>query len=431
MNAFADFMLMEPERIASGPTEVINEMQARSYVIDSLFAGRDERDMIRGGPTCKDFVIFDRPSTAVEYDPNDDHNWQNPQFVREHEQAWKFLLDHMACTEHELGKALGSDYPSDTQTEEAFKSLRHTKESGFKLSIVNALEAQIWCSPFGNQAAMSDGGRKPISIPAWATELPTGLPVGWTSGSVGGFNPVVDPKWRGNISHYDPTLAFKPTTAAGAGKFVTGTFASGNPYTPVSPDTGIQVNDLFGAFDDMHSKMNFRVSPMISGAITVREDRQKIWTDREGKKNWQAALRASNDTLAVSRQDPAYNYPRSSGIPVVDIEALNNAAIYPAHSAAVDQRLTGGSADILDITAVSAVQTHSHPNTIVQGPRYFFLNLNHLGPKINGGKFMQRMPVIVPERKPHARIFPVDTWWLLWCESRRRSCGVIAPFRIA
>ena len=441
---FTDFMLTSPPKTVTGAMQLINEMQRTSYFMAEFVQGRDASHVIQHGPECQDFIILDRPSTAQEYSPADDTDWINPQFMQRQALPWRFLMDHMAWTQFEVDQAIGTAYPSREQLRNAYKSLRHGKESGLMMSLANKFDDQLLCTPFGNDTEMAGAtGRKPMGVSAWLTEVSTGLPAGWSSGTnVGNINPVTQRNWRNPVGFYDPQKPVQsnpaatnerqrdtPTVVNDSGSTA---FTSGNPYKPQSPDSSVTVFNIFGAFDEMWSKLNFRAPLTLQG---YAEDpgirRQKILTSRAGQLLYKQALRSSNDTLAPSRQDPAYAHPAHSGVPVVDIEGLNNAAIYPAHSTTVDQRLTGGAADVIDISAISATQTESHPNTILQGPRFLFLNMNLIYPIFNGEHYLERLDIIKPERKPHSRVLPIDNWWQLWCQSRRRAGGWICPMPAA
>ena len=144
--------------------------------------------------------------------------------------------------------------------------------------------------------------------------------------------------------------------------------------------------------------------------------------------NYRNALRLSNDTL-VSYQDASYSSPAYAGIDVTYCSDLDNAAIYPANSSAVAQvcgASTGYNSVAVAAGAFPQFGTESGTNTIVQAPRYFFVNGNYLTPIFHARRYFKQHEVLRHPNQPFTYVQPVDCWSNLFCNSRQRH-GVVAP----
>jgi len=442
LSLFSDFMRTKPPETVTGPQQIINEMQLRSYLLNELMQGVDVAQVVQHGPKVQDFIILNRESSAVEYSPAvDDFEWKNPQNVVDQEAHWRHVMAHMAWTRHELERRVGR-HPSREGMSAAWKDLRRIKESGFEHDHTLKLEGQWFENPFDHQEAMtSEDGRKPASLGVFATEVSTGVPAGWSATArIQNIAPLTNPAWRPNVTFYDAEKPFAghlsnpstaqdrdgPTIVADTGATA---FASGNPYKPVDGASSVEVFSLLNAFDDMVSKMSFEAPDDLRQYSEVtRIRKQKILCSRSGMNLYKRALRSSNDSFVVSKQDPAYGSPMNSGIPLKYLQMLDTAVMYPALATPTDQRLTAGSADVLDATAPTANGTESGANTICRGPRFIFWNMAYAFPIINGTNWKLYLDLIVPDNNPNKRIQPVDTWWSPWCRSRRHAFGVLVPF---
>ena len=112
-------------------------------------------------------------------------------------------------------------------------------------------------------------------------------------------------------------------------------------------------------------------------------------------------LRDANDTL-VNKQDPAYNMPQYSGIDLIYVATLDDAAI------------NGASADATEGLASN------------NGYRYWWLNGNYMTPVYHARRYMEKHDPMRHPNQPFTTVQPVDCWWNLFCNSRQRQ-GIICP----
>ena len=135
---------------------------------------------------------------------------------------------------------------------------------------------------------------------------------------------------------------------------------------------------------------------------TDRLRQMKIFTNRDGLKKYRRLLRGGNDQF-ISPQDPAYNQPRYSGIPVKYIAQLDTALLEVVANAA-----TGG----------------AYP---IGKPRFFFLNLRYLFPIYHTEGYMEMVgPVPGGITMPFSHAVYYRNWMNIFCRSRQRQ-GILSP----
>jgi hypothetical protein len=186
------------------------------------------------------------------------------------------------------------------------------------------------------------------------------------------------------------------------------------------------VYSLFGAFDDMYQKVQFK-APLTQRQYfeETQFNRQMILCSKEGINLYKRSLRASNDML-VSAQDSAYNTPTYSGIPVEYCANMDSAAIYPAvaSGSSVNDDLAGRNGD-----TVVATGSEFALNTIDKGARFWFVNGQYVTPIYHSTRYMKKHDVMRHPNQPFTWVQPVDCWWNVFCNSRQRH-GIVAPIAV-
>lgn len=405
---------------ATGPTyitsadAVINEAVKNTYAFSRLLKEKTSEATVQGGNEIRDVIMFDDSSTYDHYLPNDTFNWRNAQTLDTIRVPWRFSIDHMAWTDHEVelnaGEGAGRDY-----VKSQYKRLKRAKEQRMWTSLINGFENDLWATPFGNYSNMeSSGGRLPYSLPAFITEVPDagntlglrgGAPIGWTN--VMNIDVSTEDRWTNQISYYDPGLAYNAAKVDATGVQNVGTGA--NNY-----DTSIF--NLIAAFDDMFLKCDFQ-PPSTKQEYFEKPvlNRQMILCSRLGLNQYKSALRSSNDTL-VSYQDAAYNNPAYSGIELMYCSNLDTAAIFPGGT----QRTTYG--QDIDQSTTGATEMGG----VDRGARYFWVNGNYLTPIYHARRYFEKHDVLRHPNQPFTYVQVVDCWWNLFCNSRQRQ-GIVAP----
>jgi hypothetical protein len=418
IQTFNDFMQATGPTYLTSADAVINEAVKNTYAFSRLLKEKTSEATVQGGNEIRDVIMFDDASTYDHYLPNDTFNWRNQQVLDTIKCPWRFSLDHMAWTDHEVelnaGEGSGRDY-----VKSQYKRLKRQKEQRMWTSLLNGFENDLWASTFGQSAEMEGaGGKLPYSLPAFITEVPDtsnifgvrgGMPLGWSS--VMGVGATED-RWTNQISYYDPTDAANSARVMKTNVDNVGT--GGDAY---SAETG----GLITAFDDMFLKCEFK-PPSTKQEYFEKPtlNRQMILCSRLGINQYKQALRASNDTL-VSYQDAAYTNPTFSGIELMYCSNLDTAAIFPSGGTP----RTGATTDIPASSTIAGA-TETGAGVVDSGARYYWVNGNYLTPIYHSRRFFTKHEVMKHPNQPFTYVQVVDCWWNLFCNSRQRH-GIVAP----
>lgn len=432
ITAFNDFMKATGPAYLTDAESVINDATRRCYALGQLLRGKDKGRTVQAGTKIKDTIILSVTSTYRSVLPGEPVQFSMRNSATEHEIPWRYGFDYMTWLDQEIEHNSGPELTKEA-VKTRYKNLKHIKEEALWTSMFEGLENQLFAPTYGAYATMEGaGGTDPLSIFAIISEAANGLPCGWSSGNtIAGIDPVLNPAWAPPVVFYDPqkpcnkeTIATSaterqkssPTTIAGS------SYNSGNPYYPGSATAVNTIYNLRAAFAKMFLQLKFK-SPSpgqkFGEESTLRN--QMIFASQAGVVQYQDLLYSSNATLR-NASDPAYHSPEYAGIPVQYVSAYDNAAAYAAHSSAVTQTVSGAGG----ITATSSGKAEDHPYTILQGPRYHFVDADYIVPVIHARKFMKRQDPRLQNNTLGSWAQPVECWWGLFPRSRRRV-GSIVP----
>jgi hypothetical protein len=431
IQTFNDFMAATGPTYLTSADAVINEAVKNTYAFSRLLKDKTSEATIQGGNEIRDVIMFDDSSTYDHYLPNDTFNWRNAQVLDTIKCPWRFSLDHMAWTDHEIelnsGEGSGRDY-----VKSQYKRLKRQKEQRMWTSLLNGFENDLWASPFGMSAEMEGaGGKLPYSLPCFINELPDfnnafgirgGLPLGWSTvmglaNNASNSDTAGEDRWTNQISYYDPGVT-DPNQALQTKAGIENARVNGQTFTA-------DIGGLITAFDDMFLKCEF-VPPSTKQEYFEKPtlNRQMILCSRLGLNQYKQALRASNDTL-VSYQDAAYTNPTFSGIELMYCSNLDTAAIFPSGATqrtAFDTNIAAAS------TTTGATETGA--SVIDPGARYYWVNGNYLTPIYHSRRYFSKHEVMKHPNQPFTYVQVVDCWWNLFCNSRQRH-GIVAPLAIS
>lgn len=425
LQTFNDFMAATGPTYLTSADAVINEAVKNTYAFSRLLKDKTSEATIQGGNEIRDVIMFDDSSTYDHYLPNDTFNWRNAQVLDTIKCPWRFSIDHMSWTDHEVelnsGEGAGRDY-----VKAQYKRLKRQKEQRMWTSLLNGFEDDLWRTPFGNFAEMEgSGGKLPFSLPAFITEVPDfnnafgirgSTPLGWTSvmnlsNNHTSSTTTGEDRWTNQISYYNTAAASNAArvTVSGIDN------VRDHTATTYSAESG----GLITAFDDMFLKVQF-TPPSTKQEYFEKPSlqRQMILCSRLGINQYKQALRASNDTL-VSYQDPAYNNPSYSGIELMYCSNLDTAAIFPGTAV---RTASTGALDASASTTAGATETAATD----AGARYYWVNGNYLTPIYHSRRYFSKHDVMKHPNQPFTYVQVVDCWWNLFCNSRQRM-GIVAP----
>lgn len=426
---FRDYMEVTGPAYLTGPDTIINEAVKRRYLWGDLVKGKERA--IQGGTEIRETLMTSDGATFQYYQPNETFTWSNPQVLDTVSANWRFAVDHMAWTDHEVELNAGEGMSKDA-LKTAYKRLKRAKEQRMTTSLVNGLEESLWATPWGQSGEMEgSSGKTPYSIPAFITEngktvggefkgYVPGLAAGdWTT--VAGIDPDDQAIWGNQITFYDKGLVANSVA-------VPKSYHEYN-HDESASDTTHNVYGLITAFDEMFLKLDFR--PPSTNAEYFENasmNQQKICCSRRGINEYKRALRDSNDRL-VSMQDASYSSPAYSGIPLTYCSQLDDAALYNAdnNAGSWDHDDTySGRQEVGQIAINTAGASEFSDDAIDKGARYYWINGEYMTPFVHTRRYMVKHDVMRHPNQPFTNIQPTDTWWNLLPSSRQRH-GIVSP----
>jgi hypothetical protein len=383
LNDFGDFVKSTAPAWASSQDAFVNEIQQNSYPLARFLKGREMSDVFQNGERIKDGIILDQPGTFQMISPETESTWTNAQTLTTWEIPWRFAQAHMAWTAQEVELNEGSSAA-------VWKRVKKIKQTGLANDIVHGLNSKLFARPLASkmESFTADPG-EPQSIPALVNEYTNGLfanTYGATSvqatdyyaSTVQGINPATKTKW-------------KPVQKT---------------YANLTVD---DASNLLAAFDDIFLDLQFR-QPGTMNEYFENESmfRQVIYTSKNGIVKYKKMLRAENDVQVVpGRQDPAYQNPTYSGIPLERAPQLETEALYSISGA----------------TLVNETGTTANHNV---GPRYYWINANFMKMAFHSNYYFKYLDVFSPEKNRTKYILPIQIWFNLYCTSRRHQ-GIVSP----
>lgn len=383
---FSDFINNTPPTFFSGPEQMVNEVQRRSYILKRFLKGKGMDRVVQGGESIKDTLLATDPATYTEYHPNETFTWTNPQLTALISIPWRFAFDKMTWTEQEIilqiPEGAGRNYRNGV-----YKKTKRIKEQGMWTSMMGGMEDALWFPPASQQAAMETAsGKKPYSIPVFINEQDAtgaaanspgdGLFTGWTT--IMGLNPTTETYWRCQRSQYNY-----------------------NDFGGINPNT----TGLFDAFDNVYHDLQWEGPGVHEEMFEETGYSSKfIATNKRGRQVVMKLLRESNDLLLGNRQDPAYLNPKYAGFDILRIHKLDTAALYP------------GSGSTFVAWDAATVTT--------PGPRFYCIDGDYLTPVWHTTKYLAKGQLKEHPNQVSTTTQLYDSWWNNFCNSRQRHAIV-------
>lgn len=396
LSVFNDFMTTTDSAILTSPDSIVNEAVKNNYLLRRFLKGRGPEEVLQGGKTIKDQILFDDESTFEYYQPNATFTWSNPQVLSEWEIHWRFCVDHMSWTDHEIELNAGGGLSSKAR-HAVYKRLRRVKEQRLWTSLINGVDDALFAQPQVEEME-TNTGTKPYSIPCFINERTDGLfqddgeaSVNWSTKM--GIDPTVKTKWKPKQNTYDVSNV--------------GTVSTHNNGT-----------GILACFDNMYLSIKFSAPP--TKQEYFENDnlyRQFIACSKLGITTYSQILRLQQDRFAVSPQDPAFIKPTYAGIELEYVSDLDTVALYDSAS---------GNALNNESTAGLIAAGSGSADAFYEGPRYYWINANYLKPVFHTKRYMFRHEVMTHPNQPFTHVQPVDCWMNFVCQSMMRQ-GIVSP----
>jgi len=339
ISSYLDWQVNTGPQFLSGPENIINDVSRRSFILGKFLRGKPASEIMQGSDKIMETLYLNAKRTFQEFERGEDVTWQNPQKDKSMQLDFKFTLDHMSWDEWEYQQKTSNLYGAKLETK--YKDMAFSKQQRLWESTVDGLEDLLWASPAGAAqfAAMENGGKSWYSIPVFINEG-----VGGATGSFdANWTTVENLSWTTYRTNWDNKRA---------------------TYDAVDPgDISDNGTGLFNALDEIAMEVDYK-TPGVKDRYFEDEsavgNQTLIATSKLGKLNMMDLNRKSNDSL-IQKQDGAYPHPRWNGVPILDVQGLDSAALYLAQDSStfVGENATGGT---------------SAANTLKPGARYYVIN---------------------------------------------------------
>ncbi len=363
---FTDFLLATQEKVITPSMDILNDAVKNSYILKTSLRGRGDDEVFQGGSRLTDRIMLEDNGSFQFYEPNQEFNPTTAQVLTKISVNWRFVKSDYSYTDEEILLNEGG-------TEVVFKKLKRSHEQASQTAMFNGMEDACWAFPSASSME-ADAGKVAYSIPAFIDELGSTANYRWPGfTTIMTVDPAAESRWRNQISRY-------------------------NSATPYDQDDGI-----IAAFDDQWLAVMFE-SPDTASEYFENDllNKMKILSNRDGVVMFKRALRALNDRT-VSPQDPSYNDPVYSGVPVKYISTLDTA--------------------LLDQTAASSTPAAWSAGS----PRYYFLNFEYLFPIYHSDRYMSTVgPIPGGPKQPFSSVVYKNTYYNWFLRSRQRQ-GIVTP----
>lgn len=381
LSDFTDFVKGTAPAWASSQEAFINELQYNNYPLSRFLKGRETSEVFQNGERIKDGIILDEAGTFQMVSPETESTWTNAQQLTTWEIPWRFAQCHMSWTAQEVELNEGSSAAT-------WKRVKKIKQSGLATDIVNGLDRKIFARPAKSkmESFTADPG-EPQSIPALVNEFTNGL---WLPSSSAGM----DTYSGATVQNIDPATKtrWKPVAKS---------------YTNLTAATSANLSE---AFDDIYLDLQFRSPGTMNEYFeNVNMFRQVIYTSKNGIIKYKRMTKLENDvTVTPSRQDPAWNSPTYSGIPLERAPQLETELLYGS----------GG--------AIGQPVLETDATNNISGPRFYWINANYMKMAFHSNYYFKYLDVFSPEKNRTKYVLPIQTWFNLYATSRRHH-GVVYP----
>lgn len=396
LELFTDLMVSSTAADLNGPEQISNQVTRKGYILKYLLAGSQGFDTIQGGTSIRTDLILDEVSTAVNWVPGQKFTHSNPQVLSNTSAPWRFTSDFRTWNGPEI--LLNTAEMSTHARNLKFVSMQKKIDIRCATSIGHFMEDQCHALPV-HADMEADSGLVPNSLHVFNNELPDGLYGSYRAADskVQGIDKSAKPAWDNERTSYDRAGA-----VAGTG------------------------THIFDAFETLFLKMGYQQLPGPDGAANSNDLKTSrvCFTQMVGVQQYQAALRLNQDYFRASGSglDPNYIGAVFDGMPIVYIEKMDTAPVYPTSSDASQSALALGAETLYG----TYDENCSNAAIANQGARYHVYDFECLQKIVHAQRYFHRGAVKEPVNQLEAFIQPVTTYHNNTCSELRKQ-GTIYP----
>lgn len=400
LSALVDLFLATSQAVLTGENFILNEAQPRKTLLRQIMKAHDMMDMLQGGDSITDQVIFDEDQTYAAYNPLEPKSPRLSNHLTETTVQWAFTDANVTFSKHEKGLNQASNLKRGARAM-VFKKIIKAKWSNLFININRGMEREFFAQPIVGLMETVTGSTTRVPYSLFATIHEFGsttttrtatVPPGWTT--IQGINPTTQARWRNPVEYY----------ADGKTEIDAGTTGSWDGF------------DAFSSMSDRLCWEELAIRPEYG-----EEERMPdafYFCSRNGKRLYEHATRTANDHTRHGPSNAAYPGLNFDGAPIKWIEAMDTAVVWPGSSGTV---LAGEN----DATVDEAGAATTNPD--IEGPRFVCLVPKYYKKIVHDEHFLEEETPPANPEQPYVRTVFFDCWHQNFNRSRQRAGGVIAP----
>lgn len=407
LSALVDLFLGTSQAVLTGENFIRNETAPRNTLLRQIMRKHDMQEMLQGGDSITDQVMFDEDSTYGPYNVLEPKAPRLSNHLTEISVQWALSDAHVTFSKHEKGLNMASQLNRGARAI-VFKKIIKAKWSNLFVSINKGMDRELLAQP--NNATMetvTTGTRVPYSVfcaihtfgATLASPTATVNP-GFTTFQT--VNPTTQALWRNPVEFYRDGKAEITGPAA----------AAGNP----------QGWDGFMAMTTLYDRLRWEDLAIRPEYGEMTEPECFIITSLLGKRLFTFASASNQDYTRHGSGDTIYPGLRPGlnfeGVPLRWIERMDTADVWP------DAAGTGFSGEN-DLTLDENGVLAGNPDT--QGPRFVFIAPKFWKKIVHSEHFLEEETPPASVFQPYQRTVFFDCWHQNFCHSRQKAGGVVSP----
>jgi hypothetical protein len=397
LDALVDAFVATTAAVLTGEDFILNDSRRNNTFNGQVMKANDMEDVLKGGDSITDQLILENKSNYGPYNVLQTRSPRLTNHLTEYTLQWATTDASVTFSKHEKGLNQSSLYNRKGRAM-VIKDIVKAKWSDVYVGIDIGMDKEWFAQPVATtMETVTSGTRVPYSIFAsihtFGATLTDTFPTatvnpGWTT--IQGINPTTFPQWRNPVQGY----------LGGA------QIAAGIPWSG------------FSASSVMYDRLHFEELSIRPEYGPIDNPDAVILCSSKGKRLWEDAQRASNNYTRHGPSDAAYPGLNYNGVPVIWLEAMDKANVWPA---------TGGTVFGGENNNTTDEDGAATTNPDVQGPRFLWAVPKYVRKYIHSEHFLEMETPPQSSDQPYVRTVFLDCWHQNGTRTRRRAGGILTP----
>ena len=385
------------------------------WLMKRCLMGRGEHELLSSSDRIQQSYMFDIKNTGRFHNPGVPRKRTIPQLLTTGTVEYACQDNELAYTDHEIIFNGGNNSLNARKAQ--YTNLAKNKLANYRASEILTMEESAFAmpDPATMESVVHPTVRHPYSMFAFCNESTGFSAVGTQAAQTaalathtGLYNKT---DGAGALQQDWVTVAgvagSQPRWKNGVGEFLHASTTSAG--VDANGDNLYDSGSLISQIDTAYEQVQF-VTPTSAKNYYEVDDfrRQSVITELQGINLYRRLLRASNDTLAMGKQDSGYNGVTVYGVEMDRVEAFETAAVYP--NGDLTGLVTSMAGDPLGGTAADSA---------AWGPRFMFHNSQKLHPVFHKERFMEKIDQYRVQGAEEMNVGVYQSWWN-WCPASRQ-----------